>query len=82
MLTHVPQIIINNYFLTPPPVSLRPKSNVHFTGRQEILKKLKVYFGSQFEPQSQQRRLYLIYGMGGIGKTQICLRLIEEMSSQ
>jgi len=76
--------------MTPPPleeserlpVPLRPNSTVRFTGRREILDKLKVYFGSQIDPQSQQRRRYLIYGMGGIGKTEVCLRFIEEMSSQ
>ena len=91
ILTHTPQIINNhNFILAPPPleesprvpVPLRPNSNVRFTGRREILDKLKVYFGSQIDPQLQQRRQYLIYGMGGIGKTQICLRFIEEMSSQ
>ena len=91
ILTHTPQIINNhNFILAPPPheesqrvpVPLRPNSNVRFTGRREILEKLKVYFGSQIDPQLQQRRQYLIYGMGGIGKTQICLKFIEEMSSQ
>lgn len=87
------QTIINNHnFILLPqplaleelervPVPLRPNSDVCFTGRREILEKLKVYFGSQIDPQSRHRRQYLIYGMGGIGKTQICLRFIEEMSS-
>ena len=28
----------------------------------------------------RKRKFLLLYGMGGIGKTQICLKFIEEMS--
>ena len=28
----------------------------------------------------RKRKFFLLYGMGGIGKTQICLKFIEEMS--
>ena len=27
----------------------------------------------------QKRKVFLLYGMGGIGKTQICLKFVEEM---
>jgi Holliday junction resolvasome RuvABC ATP-dependent DNA helicase subunit len=53
-----------------------PPSTRRFTGREEYLSKLKLYF----EPQAEalvQRRHFLLYGMGGAGKTQICLRFAE-----
>jgi Cdc6-like AAA superfamily ATPase len=46
-----------------------------FTGRDEYLQKLKGYFGSN---AGGQRKSFLLYGLGGIGKTQICLKFIEE----
>ncbi|KAF8629297.1 hypothetical protein AX15_003529, partial [Amanita polypyramis BW_CC] len=46
-----------------------------FTGRHSYLKVLE----DHFSPHSiTQRRSYLLYGMGGIGKTQICLKFIEQ----
>lgn len=52
-----------------------------FTGRTDILVKLKEYFCSSIGEQ-QQGKYFLLYGTGGIGKTQICLKFIEEMSGQ
>jgi len=46
-----------------------------FTGRSAYLERLKDYFGSS---ATGQRKSFLLHGMGGIGKTQICLKFIEE----
>ena len=56
----------------------RPNSSPLFTGRRDVLDKLKVFF---HRPTSDMvvRRSCLLWGMGGIGKTQICLKFIEEM---
>jgi nucleoside-triphosphatase THEP1 len=38
-----------------------------------------------FAPQGQvggSRKLFLLYGMGGIGKTQICLKFVEKISDR
>ena len=38
-----------------------------------------------FAPQNQVdggRKSFLLYGMGGIGKTQICLKFVEEMAER
>jgi hypothetical protein len=43
-------------------------------GRDEHLQRLKQYFGSA----EGKRKSFLLYGLGGIGKTQICLKFIEE----
>ncbi|KAM6499539.1 P-loop containing nucleoside triphosphate hydrolase protein, partial [Amanita muscaria] len=49
-----------------------------FTGRNEYLQRLKEYFSPL--PNSE-RKSFLLHGMGGIGKTQICLKFIEETTN-
>ncbi|PFH46830.1 hypothetical protein AMATHDRAFT_153728, partial [Amanita thiersii Skay4041] len=51
-----------------------------FTGREEYLAKLKNYFNNP--GRNMGRRLYLLYGLGGIGKTQICLKFKEEVENE
>jgi len=41
------------------------------------LQKLEVHFTSQVQTE---RQIFLLHGLGGIGKTQICLKFIEENS--
>lgn len=53
--------------------ALRPPSSL-FTGRYTYLQTLKEHFCNP----SEQRNYFLLYGMGGIGKTQICLQFIEQ----
>jgi len=61
---------------------LKPNSSVFFTGREEILDRLKTHFGTRTATGGfKTRRLFLLYGMGGIGKTQICLKFTEEMKA-
>src|SRR6202034_1640731 len=51
-------------------------SSGNFTGRSDYLAKLRAYFS--VEPDKPLRRKsFLLYGMGGIGKTQICLKFAE-----
>jgi hypothetical protein len=50
-------------------------SSALFTGRDEYLKRLRDYFISN---TGEKRKSFLLHGMGGIGKTQICLKFIEE----
>ena len=47
-----------------------------FTGHEDYLEKLGQYFHrrDQFHP----RRHFLLHGMGGAGKTQICLQFLDE----
>ena len=52
-----------------------------FTGRTEIITNLKRHF-SNTSDSCQKRKFFLLYGMGGIGKTQICLKFVEEMSDR
>ncbi|KAM6494354.1 hypothetical protein JOM56_010715 [Amanita muscaria] len=53
---------------------LKPPSTF-FTGRDTYLQALK----DCFSPKTySERKKFLLYGMGGIGKTQICLKFIEQ----
>lgn len=62
-------------------IPLKPNSSTRFTGRTEVIAKLKDHFISTGD-QRRIRKYFLLHGMGGIGKTQICLRFIEEMSDK
>jgi hypothetical protein len=57
-----------------------PPSNI-FTGRASYLKKLRDHFSTGVD-QSRHRKYFLLYGMGGVGKTQICLKFVEESSDR
>ena len=70
---------INN-ILVPPETTLPPPaplkhSSTFFTGRDEHLQRLKDHFSTNRE---SQRKSFLLHGLGGIGKTQICLKFIEQ----
>ena len=61
----------------PPPLPPMKHSSTLFTGRDEYLQRLRDYFLSSID---DARKSFLLYGLGGIGKTQICLKFIEETS--
>ncbi|KAF8346201.1 P-loop containing nucleoside triphosphate hydrolase protein, partial [Amanita rubescens] len=69
--------IINNRSATAetlPPLPHLKHSSTFFMGRDEYLQRLKECFSST----EGKRKSFLLYGLGGIGKTQICLKFIEE----
>ena len=61
-------------------IPVKPNLSNRFTGRTDVLTKLKEHFTTGSNDKLRRRKSFLLYGMGGIGKTQICLRFIEEMS--
>ena len=69
------EVKINNI-----PVIQMPNSSPIFTGRQDVLDKLGKIFTHQVTSGLMSRKSCLLWGMGGIGKTQICLKFIEEIS--
>ena len=81
---YLPQINYNvlqmsNRMTSGASIPLMPNSSVRFTGRTEILTKLKDHFVKGPDNNHRSRKYFLLYGMGGIGKTQICLRFVEDM---
>ena len=63
-------------------IPLMPNPSTRFTGRTEAIAKLKRHFSINTDDAVQRRKFFLLYGMGGIGKTQICLKFVEEMSAR
>ena len=63
-------------------IPLMPNPSNRFTGRTDVIAKLKKHFSTNANTTVQRRRFFLLHGMGGIGKTQICLKFVEEMSDQ
>ncbi|KAJ7927304.1 hypothetical protein B0H13DRAFT_2556773 [Mycena leptocephala] len=53
-----------------------PPASRHFLGRQIILEKMHQYFNQGLGKQ----QIYVLYGLGGAGKTQISLKFIAESS--
>ncbi|KAF8337247.1 P-loop containing nucleoside triphosphate hydrolase protein [Amanita rubescens] len=71
---------INYYLADPSNIDLPPlppikHSSTFFTGQDKYLQKLKDHFTSNI---GGQRKFFTLHGLGGIGKTQICLKFIEE----
>ena len=55
----------------------RPVVSSLFTGRASVLSQLDDFF-MQREPGNHPRREFLLYGMGGAGKTQVGLKFVQE----
>ncbi|KIK00259.1 hypothetical protein K443DRAFT_613058 [Laccaria amethystina LaAM-08-1] len=61
-------------------IPLMPNPSNRFTGRIEVIDKLKKHFSTNTSDLAEKRKFFLLHGMGGIGKTQIFLKFVEEMS--
>jgi DNA replication protein DnaC len=65
--------------ISSPKIEYKPRafSSMKFTGRRDYLTKLRTFFDAESD-RPYRRKSFLLYGMGGIGKTQICLKFTEE----
>ena len=54
----------------------RPGASPKFTGRKLYLDHLNEFFSIPASPH-QTNRVFLLWGMGGAGKTQVCLKFAE-----
>src|ERR1700730_3419365 len=64
-----------------PKIEYKPRapSSRNFTGRRDYLTKLRDFFSAGSDGP-HRRKSFLLCGMGGVGKTQICLKFTEENS--
>jgi hypothetical protein len=54
-----------------------------FEGRRDILRKLENYFtGSVTSLELRKQRRFVLYGLGGAGKTQIVLKFLEQAADR
>ncbi|KAF8603745.1 TPR-like protein, partial [Ceratobasidium sp. AG-I] len=51
-----------------------PPPSHTFTGRGDILERMRSYF---FDPPPTERRLFVLCGLGGAGKTQLALKFVD-----
>jgi hypothetical protein len=68
----------------PPPKPVykwMPSSSPNFVGCEDHLQKLHDYFHVQ-PANETRRRTFVLYGVGGVGKTQICLKFLEQSSDR
>jgi GTPase SAR1 family protein len=49
-----------------------------FTGRNEDLQRLTTAFAPCESPQHRHQRRFVLFGLGGSGKTQICLKYVQD----
>ena len=60
----------------------KPNFSSLFVGRKDVLDKLRKIFIHSADSELMTRCSCLLWGTGGIGKTQISLKFIEEMSDR
>ena len=53
---------------------LCPRPVASFTGRNEILDKMRRYF----ESDGKLQRVFVLYGLGGSGKSQIAFKFLQD----
>ncbi|KAF8598129.1 TPR-like protein, partial [Ceratobasidium sp. AG-I] len=51
-----------------------PPPSHTFTGREDILERMRSYF---FDASTTERRLFVLCGLGGAGKTQLALKFVD-----
>jgi len=57
---------------------VRKQSSFHFTGRRVETQLIEQFFSSSSSPTAATKHhIVVLYGLGGSGKTQVCLRYAE-----
>jgi DNA replication protein DnaC len=81
LISRLDNIHKNPKTISLPKIEYKPRapSSPNFTGRRDYLTKLQAFFKAESDGP-RRRKSFLLYGMGGIGKTQICLKFTEENS--
>jgi hypothetical protein len=62
---------------------LLPRLSAMFTGRTDVLQRLDDFFVTlETSVGLRKQRVFVLYGLGGVGKSQIALKFIEEHPDQ
>ena len=60
-----------------------PRLSTTFTGRKDILKRLARDLNpSKSSVRLKKQRIFVLYGLGGTGKTQIMAKFVDEFGDQ
>jgi hypothetical protein len=76
-----------DYFVVPKPslprpvYKMMPSSSPKFMGCEDYLQKLDEFFHVRIA-NDLTRRVFVLFGVGGVGKTQICLKFAEKSSDK
>ncbi|KAJ7487132.1 hypothetical protein FB451DRAFT_1127346 [Mycena latifolia] len=79
-LTGTSEVLLNPTIHSPhSPLYLKvcPPPSFHFTGREDILRQMEKYFNTDVG----QRHIFLLHGLGGVGKTQIAFKFVERSAT-
>ena len=68
--------------ITPTTLSSLPPLSTIFTGREDVLSKMRHYFSLSTASGLSQQHIFVLYGMGGAGKTQIALKFVQQNATQ
>ncbi|KAJ7142409.1 hypothetical protein C8R44DRAFT_974174 [Mycena epipterygia] len=77
-LTEAVKVIVNPVIPVNSPIypKVCPSPTLRFRGRQEILHEMTEYFNTNVG----RRHVFLLYGLGGSGKSQIAFKFVEQSS--
>ena len=65
--------VVNEHFLTP------RRANKKFTGRVDVTRLIqRKFFSSTWQCDLDQHKIFVLYGLGGSGKTECCLKFAED----
>lgn len=58
---------------------MMPRAASHlFTGHEKLRERLAQSFSFDSSTASIRQRIFVIFGMGGIGKSEVCLKFAED----
>ena len=62
-----------------PALKAIPRLSTMFTGRNDILERLAQYLNPSISSVAlRKQRIFVLYGLGGTGKTQIMAKFVDE----